>query len=156
MKLVHSLAIASVLGAFCTPALAIQADEHAGHHPPAAATALPKAGVPAPAPAVPLAPPAAAQPGPAMAGMDTQMQAMAAMHEKMMAAKTPEARKALMAEHMKMMKDGMTMMDGVSMGATEPMQCDMAGQHPMMEKRMQMMQSMMQMMMDRLASSPAK
>lgn len=149
MKLVHSLAFASVLGAFCAPVLAVQADQHAGHHPLAAAAA------PAAAPA-PIAASAAAKPAPAMAGMDSQMQAMEAMHEEMMAAKTPEARKALMAEHMKMMKDGMTMMDGMSTGAAEPMQCNMAGQHSMMEKRMQMMQSMMQMMMDRLASSPAK
>ncbi len=39
-----------------------------------------------------------------------QMQAMKAMHEKMMNAKTPEERSALMAEHMQTMRDGMGMM----------------------------------------------
>lgn len=39
-----------------------------------------------------------------MAAMDQQMKAMQAMHEKMVAAKTPEARQALMAEHMALMK----------------------------------------------------
>ena len=38
--------------------------------------------------------------GPEMARMDTQMKAMREMHDKMIAAKTPEERNALTAEHM--------------------------------------------------------
>jgi len=84
------------------------------------------------------------------------------MHDKMMAAKTPKERNALMAEHMKTMQEGMTMMDGMSSGGMGGVKCDMQGNmkgsmkgdmaahHHMMEKRMEMMQSMMQMMMDRL------
>ena len=81
--------------------------------------------------------------------MDRAMQTMREMHEKMVAAKTSDERKALMGDHMKAMQDGMVMMkkmdaaDGMpSMGA-------------MMHKRMEMMTGMMQMMMDRLPTAPA-
>ena len=93
---------------------------------------------------------------PDMAGMDTQMKAMREMHDKMMAAKTPEERNALMAEHMKTMQEGMTMMNGTSPGGMGSMKGDMPARHQMMEKRMEMMQSMMQMMMDRLPAAPTK
>ena len=97
---------------------------------------------------------------PDMAHMDTQMKAMREMHDKMMAAKTPEERNALMAEHMKTMQEGMTMMNGMpreGMGGMKGgMKGDMTTQHQMMEKRMEMMQSMMQMMMDRLPAAPTK
>lgn len=85
------------------------ADDHAGHHP---------AGAAAPASA----------PADRMAMMDAHMAKMREMHEKMTrAAGTPQERQALMAEHMKLMEDGMAMM-----------------------------QSMMQMMMDRMqAPAPA-
>lgn len=85
---------------------------------------------------------------PDMARMDTQMRAMGAMHDRMMAAKTPEERSALMTEQMTTMQEGMTMMNGMSpMGG---MKGGMATQRGMMEKRMEMMQSMMQMMLDRM------
>ena len=42
------------------------------------------------------------------------MKAMQEMHAKMMAAKTPEERNALMADHMKAMRGGMAMMEGMS------------------------------------------
>ena len=105
-----------------------------------------------------------------MSKMDAQMKKMHDMHEKMMAAKTPEERNKLMAEHMKTMQDGMKMMEGMggagmsgmsgmdgmkgmkSMGDMK----DMPAHHQMMEKRMQMMQSMMQMMMDRMPPQPAR
>ena len=74
----------------------------------------------------------------------------------MIAAKTPEARDALMADQMKTMQDGMAMMIGVPSGGAAGMKGDMAAHHQMMEKRMDMMQSMMQMMMDRMPSVPAK
>ena len=94
-----------------------------------------------------------------LAHMDAQTKAMQAMHEKMMAAKTPEVRNALMAEHMKSMQDGMKMMEGMAspgMKGMSGMSGDMAAHHAMMEKRMVMMQTMMKMMMDRMAAAPAR
>ena len=106
--------------------------------------------------------------------MDPQMKKMRDMHEKMMAAKTPEERNKLMAEHMKTMQDGMKMMEGMGgagmsgmsgmkgMGDMKGMPDgqgaagDMPGHHQMMEKRMEMMQSMMQMMMDRMPAQPTR
>ena len=62
------------------------------------------------------------------------MKSMQEMHDKMMAAKTPEERSALMAEQMKTMQNGMTMMNGMSAGAMGGMKGDMAANHQMMEK----------------------
>lgn len=94
----------------------------------------------------------------AIVKMDKQMQVMREMHEKMMRAKTPEERNALMAEHMKTMQEGMNMMGGMAghgMGGMRgQMKGDMTTQHQMMEKRMEMMQSMMQMMMDGMQAQP--
>ena len=97
-----------------------------------------------------------------MTPMDMQMKTMQAMHEKMMDAKTPEARNALMAEHMKSMQDGMKMMEGMAkpgmagMQAMSGMSAEMSAHHIMMEKRMAMMQTMMKMMMDRMPAAPAR
>ena len=106
-----------------------------------------------------------------MARMDAHMKTMQGMHEKMMSAKTPEERNQLMAEHMKAMRDGMAMMEGMSgggmggmhgtggtggTGGMKGMTGDMAARHQMMEKRMEMMQTMMKMMMDRMPAAPAK
>ena len=97
-----------------------------------------------------------------MGKMDAQMKTMQAMHDKMMAAKTPEERSKLMVEHMKTMQDGMAMMEGMSgsgMGTMKGMQGmggDMATRHQAMEKRMEMMQTMMKMMMDRMPTAPMK
>jgi hypothetical protein len=118
-------------------AFAQSEQDHAVHHPPGAS---------APATAVRKAPP------PSPAQIDMQMKSMQEMHDKMMAAKTPDERQALMAEHMKVMRDGMAMMGGMSpgsgkSGSTMPMGSDMMGQ------RMDMMQMMMQMMMDREAAT---
>jgi len=114
-------------------------EDHAAHHPPASATAAPVAA--------------------SHGHMDSMMQSMREMHERVMAAKTPEERAALMQQHMKTMQDGMAMMrrmhgakggmgpgGGMSMG------------HEMMGKRMEMMETMMQMMVDReaLKSPPAR
>ena len=110
-------------------------DEHAAHHPPAAAAAAP------------------ATPTPGQ--MDSMMKSMQEMHDKMMAAKTPEERARLMQEHMKLMQDGMGMMGrmrggkgGMGMGGGMAMGPEMLG------KRMDMMELMMQMMMDREAMKP--
>ena len=97
-----------------------------------------------------------------MARMDAQMKTMQGMHDKMVAAKTPEERSKLMAEHMKAMQDGMKMMDGMSgagMGDMKGMQGmtgEMGARQQMMEKRMEMMQTMMKMMMDRMPAAPAR
>jgi hypothetical protein len=92
----------------------------------------------------------------AMAGMDSQMKSMQEMHNKMMAAKTPEERNVLMAAHMKTMQDGMTMMKGMTPSSMADMKEGATERSQMMEKRMEMMESMMQMMMDRLPAVPAK
>ena len=97
-----------------------------------------------------------------MSKMDTQMKKMREMHEKMVAAKTPEERSKLMAEHMKTMQDGMEMMGGMGgtgmgdMKSMSGMSADMPAHHQMMDKRMAMMESMMQMMMDRMPAAPAR
>ena len=90
--------------------------------------------------------------------MDEHMKSMQAMHEKDDGGQNAEERQALMDEHMKLMQDGMGMMQ--QMGARHAghgwharwkgMSSNMAERHGMMEKRMEMMQSMMQMMMNRL------
>lgn len=68
------------------------------------------------------------------------------MHDKMMAAKTPEERSALMAEHMKTMRESMGMMKGMG-GMT-----GLKGPPTSMAER----QTMMEMMVDRLAQTPAR
>jgi hypothetical protein len=145
MKANHllSLVLALTIAAPATLALAAQDEEHAGHHP---APAVPAAG----SKAVP------GKSAAAMGQMDDQTKAMALMHEKMLAAKTPEERNALMAEHMKAMQDGMSMMNGMSSGGMGGMKGDMAARQQMMEKHMAMMGATMQMMMDRLPTPPAK
>ena len=148
---VLSIAIATMsLGA-----LAQTDAQHTQHHPVGAARNTTKA-------VTPKAPSMAKE---SMAAMDGQMKTMREMHEKMMAAKTPEERKALMDEHMKAMQDGMTMMG--KMGSTgamsgmgagtkkDGMPMDMMAHHEMMEKRMEMMTTMMQMMMDRMPAPAA-
>lgn len=103
---------------------------------------------------------AASAPGmPMQADMDKQMKAMQEMHEKMAAAKTPAERQALMAEHMKVMRDGMGMMGrmggmGMGPGGMGPGPKGGPGPQGMMEQRMRMMEHMMQMMMDRMEAMP--
>jgi hypothetical protein len=94
-----------------------------------------------------------------MEKMEAQMKTMQAMHEKMMNAKSPAWRTALMAEHMTAMQGGMAMMDemgGADMGDMPAMAGDMHSHHKMMAMRMKMMQSMMAMMMDRMPHAPDK
>ena len=143
-----ALALAVALAVASTSSLAGNDEpDHSAHHPQAPAAV-------APAPDMD----AKVQPQ----AMQKQMQAMKAMHEKMMNAKTPEERSALMAEHMQTMRDGMGMMQKMGqssgmggMGALKggkAMACDMHESHRMMGMRMEMMESMMQMMMDRMQS----
>ena len=141
MKLAHSLLLALALAAVGASTWAAQHDQQQGRHPAGAAASAPTSKA------------MSGKAGPDLARMDTQMKAMREMHDKMMAAKTTEERNALMAEHMKSMQGGMTLMDGMPPGGMAGMKGDMAARHQMMEKRMEMMQTMMQMMMDRLPPS---
>jgi hypothetical protein len=115
-----------------------------------------------------------------MAAMDPRMKTMHEMHQKMMNAKTPAERQALMADHMTAMQDGMAMMKdmhgkhgGSSMAGMGPMGSasgaspmagmgdgkgmpdDMAKRHRMMADHMAMMQMMMDMMADRMPPASA-
>ena len=115
----------------------------------------------------PDAPAAAAAPG-----MPNRMQAMREMHDKMMNAKTPAERDALMAEHMKSMQGGMDMMKGMGCmgpmsgaagmggGMGGPMPGGMSGgdtaqRQQAMQDCTQMMQMMMDMMGQRMPNPPA-
>lgn len=101
-------------------------------------------------------PPAETKPKAAQPAVDAQMHRMQALHDKMMAAKTSEERKALMAEQRKAMQEGMAMMKdmkGMEMGMGG--MGGMGGRRGMMEKRMDMMEMMMQMMMDQQGMSEA-
>jgi hypothetical protein len=69
------------------------------------------------------------------------MQHMQAMHDQMMAAKSPAERQALMADHMKAMQEGMDAMQYMAGAGKES--------DGMGTMRMDMMTMMMQMMMDR-------
>ncbi len=150
MKHPHSLAFAFALSIMSASAWAATADEHKGHHPAGAASGTAAKAAPT-------------KPNVDMMRMDTQMRSMREMHDKMVAAKSPDERKALMAEHMKTMQDSMTMMNGMAPGGMGGMKGemkggmkgDMAAHHQMIDKRMEMMQSMMQMMMDRMSAAPS-
>lgn len=159
MKLAHSLTLSFVLSAMNASTWAAQDDQHQALHPAGAASG------PASSKAM------TGKSGPDMTAMDTQMKAMREMHDKMMAAKTPEARNALMADHLKTMQDSMRMMNGAADGMGGMMgdrmggmksdmkgglKSAMAARQQMMEKRLDMMQAMMQMMMDRQPAAPAK
>ena len=137
MRSILALALAA---AFSTGVLAQSDKEHAAHHPEGAsapgASAAAGAGTAAPA------------------QMDRQMKSMQQMHEKMLAATTPEERQALMSEHMKSMQGGMAMMGQMKAPDAEGGSKSMSPE--MMGKRMDMMEMMMQMMMDREgATAPA-
>ncbi len=144
MNLVRPLSMALALVAVGAPSWAAQHDQAKPHHPAGSASAAGAKSMPGKA-------------MPEMAPMAHQMKAMQQMHDKMMAAKTPEERNALMADHMKAMQDGMAMMKGMG-GMTGPKgpRTDMSQRQAMMEQRMDMMQTMMEMMADRLPQAPAK
>ena len=147
MKLVRPLSLALTLFAVGAPSWAAQHDPHKAHHPAGSASAA-------------AAKPMPGKTTPERARMANHMMAMQEMHDKMMAAKTPEERNALMADHMKTMQEGMGMMKGMGgmggMAGPKSPPSDMTQRQTMMEQRMDMMQTMMEMMVDRLAQSPAK
>jgi len=140
MQLITLAAAAVVTLAGCASfpgSTAKPAEEHEAHHP--AAETAPKVDP---------------------AKFDQQMKSMQEMHQKMMAAKTPGERAALMKDHMKTMQDGMAMM-GQMGGGGMPMQSGGMSStpgSPSMQKdmmqRMDMMEMMMQMMVDREAAMP--
>jgi hypothetical protein len=136
MKLALALLSSSLVLAGC--AAGPKPQGHAAHHPPGTTAATPA--------------------GPTSGQMDAMTKSMQEMHDRMMAAKTPEERAKLMQEHMKLMQDGMAMMGqmrggrgGMGMGG---MDGGKAMGPEMMGKRMDMMEMMMQMMMDREAMKP--
>ena len=145
MKTVSTISLALALVAAASPNWAAQHDQQKAHHP---------AGSPQMSKAMP------GKTTPEMARMANHMKAMQEMHDKMMAAKTPEERNALMAEHMKTMQEGMAAMKSMGgmsgMAHAKAMPATMAQRQTMMEQRMDMMQSMMEMMADRLPQTPAK
>ncbi len=144
MKLVRPLSLALAFIALSAPSWAAQHDQHKAHHPAGSASAAAAKSMPR-------------KTTPEMAQMANQRKAMQEMHDKVMAAKTPEDRNALMAEHMKAMQDGMGMMKGMSgMAGSKGPPADMAERQTMMEQRLDMMQTMMEMVADRLPQAPAK
>ena len=144
MKLVRPLALALALVAAGGPTWAAQDDPHKAHHPAGPASAA-------------VIKPSSGKTTPEMTRMADQTKAMQEMHDKMMVAKTPEERSALMAEHMKSMQEGMGMMKGmVGMAGSNSPATNMTERQTMMEQRLDMMQTMMEMMVDRLTPSPAK
>jgi len=153
MNRIYALSCALAFAACGTPALASQAEQHSAHHPEGPA---PAAQAPGSRADTPSAAPADAKAGGNMAAMDAQLDAMHAMHAKMLAAKTPAERKALMAEHDKLMRDGLSMMSGMSANEANGMNCDMGERHRQMVKHMAMMQAMMEMMSDRLPAPTSK
>ena len=167
MKNVRLSLIALAFIATLSPGRAHSADEHAAHHPDAAAapasgasTAHAKTARARTAPEAVVASP-----------RDRQMQAMRAMHDRMANAKSMDERRGLLAEQMASMESGMAMMDGMDArgpsapapgsGASAPagMGMGMGGmpaRHAAMVERMEMMQMMMRLMMDRLSVEPAQ
>ena len=147
MKLVRPFSFALALFTLGAPSWAAQHDQHKAHHPAGSASAAASKSMPG-------------KTTPEMARMANQMKAMQEMHDKMMAAKTPEERSALMAEHMKTMQEGMGMMKGMGgmggMGAPKSPPTNITERQTMMEQRMDMMQTMMEMMVDRLPQTPAR
>ncbi len=140
LKLSKVVAAAALFGGAISAIAQTTPADHTQHHPADTAPATQNAAVPAV--------------GDRMASMEKQMQTMKAMREKLAAAKTPEERKTIMAEHMKTLQQSMAMMDMMKPPAggmgMMPMMEGMHQHHQMMEKRMEMMESMMRMMMDRM------
>jgi hypothetical protein len=99
-----------------------------------------------------------------MAATEPRMKAMQEMHQKMMGAKSPAERQALMADHMTAMQGGMAMMRNGGMGRMQgmggmgegkDMSVDMARCQQVMAEQMTTMQLMMDMMADRMPAAPS-
>jgi hypothetical protein len=139
MTLFNSLPLALALCTAGLPAWSTDLD-HQAHHPAGIASAPAAKAVPSTA-------------GVETAQVDAELKAMHQMHDRMMAAKTFAERNELMAVHMKVMQDGMSLMNGMSSGAMKGgMKGGMATHRRTMEQRM----DVMQMMMDRLSAAAPK
>ena len=110
MNFVRTISIFSAVAAITmtTPAWAANDEQHDSHHPTSAASEQ----ITQASPSTPGIGKGMGGMAPMQGGAD-QMKAMQQMHDQMMAAKTPEERNALMAEHMKLMQSGMNMMGGM-------------------------------------------
>lgn len=146
MKSIYLLVLALGLNSAIAFASTNDAADHAKHHPESAT--VKKVPQKAPQASTNNAPAAQSR----QKQMDAQMKTMRDMHEKMMNAKAPEERRALMDEHMKAMQGGMSMMQGMMGGGMSNKK--MLSQQEM-QQQMEMMQMMMQMMMDRMGPPPA-
>lgn len=92
------------------------------------------------------------------ADAEQQLKAMQEIHQRMMNARTPQERRALMAEHSRIMRRAMETMHGMQGRHGSGMQgmhgsgmghgAQMQGAH--LQRQMAMMQMMMKMMMDRI------
>jgi hypothetical protein len=108
MRFIRPILLTTALAFLGSSAWAAGQDDHKAHHPELAAAS---SQTPAESTGAASAMPPAAS-----------MMAMSEMHDKMMNARTPEERQALMAEHMKGMpmmggaKDGKTGMSGMGQG----------------------------------------
>ncbi|BEP51730.1 MULTISPECIES: hypothetical protein [Variovorax] len=127
LRTLGSIALVFLAGCTALTSADDQKDkDHLRHHPPAATA-------------------------PAAMKSEQQMAQMREMHRKMMAARTPQERQALMAEHMKAMQGGMSMM--CEMGAAPAPQSG-APSDDMMKRCMAMKDMTMQMMQDRERLQP--
>ena len=91
------------------------------------------------------------------AAMQAQTKTMHDMHTRMLNAKTPEERQAMMAEHLKAMQLGMGMMKGMDrMDKPMAMPAEMGQHHDMMTQHMAMMRMLMDMTAQRMPAAPAK
>ncbi len=143
MSRFHPVAVAISLAVAFAAAVA-QDVQHSPHHPAGSASAA--------APRHDIGTPGGVA---VMVRMNAQMQAMQAMHEKIISAKTPAERDALMPEHMKLMRESMSMLRGMSPAkpASAAGNADMR-QRALMQ-RLDMMESMMQMLVDGMPAPPA-
>lgn len=140
LRTMAALTVALPLAAGLAFAQSKDKDDHSAHHPGPAKGA-------APATRSEAAPPGADM----KAQMHSKMKAMQEQMAKIKGTSDPVERQRLMDEHMKSMKEGMSMMagpmgnSGVGKGGGGTMSMRM----DRMEGRMDMMQQMMQQMMDR-------
>jgi len=113
-----------VLSGCAAPVKRDSDEDHAAHHPAGTAAV------------------------PAAAHVDQQMKMMREMHQKVQAARTAQERAALMDEHMKAMRGGMSMMCDMGAGVRARAQGG-ADSKDTLARCMEMKDMTMQMMMDR-------
>lgn len=144
MKTISSFALALAIAATATTAWPANDDQRSAKRPAAAASTPAEN-----------SPPGQSRTA-AMAGMAAHMKSMHDMHDKLMAARTPEERSALMPQHLKTMQDGMAMMKEMSSSGGRHFLKGNPTSIQLMDRRMEMMEAMMEMMMDRVPAAPSK